>query len=84
MELENRMVADIMLWQGAHEPEIHEKVNGSAGYSEVGTGVFVPEEEAFEYAMERVSLGTDKEKQEFVEWFYSGNWVKEYGEKAHI
>lgn len=77
MELENRMVADIMLWQRAHEPDIHEKVNNPAGYSEIGTGVFVPEEDAYDYAMERLYLGTDEEKKEFVEWFYSGNWVKE-------
>lgn len=75
--LENRMVMDIMLWQRTHEPDIHEKVNGSAGYSEIGTGVFVPEEDAYGYAMERISHGTDEEKKEFVEWFYSGNWVKE-------
>ena len=47
-----------------------------AGYEEIGTGIFVPEEDAFEYALERVSLD-EEEKQEFVDWFYSGNWIKE-------
>jgi len=27
--------------------------------------------------MERLSQGTPEEQQEFIEWFYSGNWVKE-------
>lgn len=55
--------------------EIESKLNG-CGYEEVRTGIFVPEEKAYDYAMERVSLDEDL-KQEFVEWFYSGNWVKE-------
>lgn len=41
-------------------------------------GEVVPEEEAYEYAMERC-FGTEEEKEEFkkmlVEWFYSGNWI---------
>lgn len=52
-----------------------EKLNGP-GWSEFHTNIFVPEEDAYDYAMERVSLDEDL-KQEFVEWFYSGNWVKE-------
>lgn len=75
MELENRMVVDA-LWRWKESPDIAEKLDGP-GYSEIGTGVFVPEEDAYDYAMERLSLGTDEEKKEFVEWFYSGNWVKE-------
>ena len=47
-----------------------------AGYEEIGTGIFVPEEDAFEYALEQISLD-EEEKQDFVEWFYSGNWIKE-------
>lgn len=61
------------------EPEsvmVKEKLNGS-GYAATDSGTFVPEEDAFLYALERVSNGTEEEKQEFVDWFYSGNWVKE-------
>lgn len=47
-----------------------------SGYEEIGTGIFVPEEDAFEYALEQISLD-EEEKQDFVEWFYSGNWIKE-------
>lgn len=59
--------------------EIEEKLNGT-GYKEIGTATFVPEEDAYEYAMERISLDEDlrKEfKETVVEWFYSGNWIKE-------
>lgn len=55
--------------------EISEKLNGT-GYEEIGTGVFVSDEDAFDYALERISQDDDL-KQEFVEWFYSGNWIKE-------
>lgn len=74
MELENRMVLDA-LWRWKEPPEVAEKLRGP-GYSEIGTGVFVPEEDAYDYAMERISLDEEL-KQEFVEWFYSGNWIKE-------
>ncbi|MDD3437618.1 MAG: hypothetical protein PHC64_10745 [Candidatus Gastranaerophilales bacterium] len=40
-------------------------------------GKVIPAEKAFEYALERVKNGTDYEKQEFVEWFYSGDWYYE-------
>lgn len=39
-------------------------------------GKTVPEEKAFEYALRRVSSMKGTDKQEFIEWFYSGNWVK--------
>lgn len=51
-----------------------DKLQGE-GYEEIGTGVFVPEEDAYDYALERVSQD-EEEKKEFVEWFYSGNWIK--------
>lgn len=56
--------------------ETAEKLNGT-GYEEIGTGIFVSEEDALEYALERVRNGSEEEKQEFVEWFYSDNWIKE-------
>ena len=58
-----------------------EKVLSQKGYHELGTNVFVPEEDAYEYALDRCMNGTEEEQKEFkemlVEWFYSGNWVKE-------
>lgn len=46
------------------------------GWEEIGTGVFIPEEDACQYAMESIIHGTERERQEFTEWFYSGNYVK--------
>ena len=41
----------------------------------------VEEDEAYDYALERCLHGTPQDQQDFkdllVEWFYSGNWVKE-------
>lgn len=41
----------------------------------------VSENQAFEYALERSLHGTPEDQEEFremlVEWFYSGNWIKE-------
>lgn len=77
-QLENHMVVD-REWEQNTPLEVSEKLRG-VGYTELGTGIFVPEDDAYEYAMERISLDEDL-KQEFkvifMEWFYSGNWVKE-------
>lgn len=62
-------------WRWNESTEVKEKLNDS-GYKEINTGIFVPEEDAFDYAMERVSQDEDL-KREFVDWFYSGNWIKE-------
>lgn len=54
-----------------------------SGYLGIGSeeGVFVAGEKAYEYALGRCMQGTPEEQKEFremlVEWFYSGNWVKE-------
>lgn len=40
------------------------------------SGIVVSSESAFLYALERIAQGTPEEKQEFVDWYYSGNWVK--------
>lgn len=40
-------------------------------------GVIVTNENAFRYALERIAHGTPEEQQEFVKWFYSGNFVEE-------
>lgn len=53
------------------------------GYRGIGPdeGIFVPEEKAYEYALERCISGTREDQEEFrrmlVEWFYSGNWVED-------
>lgn len=75
------------------DTELTEKLNGP-GYVEIGTNVFVPEEDAFDFAIDRcVDIVPDgfrgvKWTEEFrkmlVDWFYSGNWIKigglgEYG-----
>ena len=58
-----------------------EKVLSQKGYHELGTNVFVPEDEAYEYAFDQCMNGSEELQKEFkemlVEWFYSGNWVKE-------
>lgn len=73
--IENRMVVNSEWVNLEKEHEVKEKLNGP-GYEEIGTGIFVPEEDAYEYALERISYDVDLKK-ELVEWFYSGNWVKE-------
>ena len=79
-QIENRMVVDSE-WESNAPQEIREKLR-SKGFHEVGTGVFVPEAEAYEYALDRCLNGTEEEIKEFkemlVEWFYSGgDWRKE-------
>lgn len=44
-------------------------------------GHIVGDNEAYDYALERCLKGPTEEQKEFrdmlVEWYYSGNWVKE-------
>ena len=47
-------------------------------------GTIIPESEAFEHAMERIASNPEDARQfekefgeQIVEWFYSGNFVKE-------
>lgn len=60
------------------------------GYREMGTDIFVPNEDAFDYALEHCVCWThcppqmlhgidwvQEFKEMLVEWFYSGNWVRE-------
>lgn len=84
--VENPMVMD-SLWElaeksaSANDVLREEKLRGS-GWEEIETGTFVPEKDAYRYAMERISQDEDL-KREFeesvVEWFYSENWVRENG-----
>ncbi len=73
--IENRMVVDSQWPEPVQEPE--EKLKGP-GWEEIGTGVFVLEEDAYGYAKESLARDGDL-RQEFVEWFYSGNWIREDG-----
>lgn len=70
--VENRMV-NPAVWPDT-PPEVKEKLRGP-GYRSMD-GVFVPEEDAYTYALERISQDEALQK-ELVEWFYSGEWVKE-------
>lgn len=77
--VENRMVVESE-WDWQKSKEVVTVVN-EKGYHELGTNEFVPEADAFEYALERCMNGSEAEQKEFkemlVDWFYSGNWVKE-------
>ena len=77
IEVESPMVIDD-LWVHKENAycEVEEKLLKGPGYEEIGTKIFVPEEYAYDYALERISQKED-EKKEFVEWFYSDNWIKE-------
>lgn len=82
-QIENRMVVDSeweLLEKNIPE-EVREKLK-EPGYHQMETGNFVPESEAYEYALDRCLNGTEEEIKEFkemlVEWFYSGgDWRKE-------
>jgi len=39
-------------------------------------GKYIESKQAFVYALERVINGTDEEKQGFVDWYFSGNWIE--------
>lgn len=36
----------------------------------------VTEKDAFLYAKEHLDYLNEKDKQDFIEWFFSGNWIK--------
>ena len=89
--VENRMVVDSEWPNLQKRMVVHGNLGKTKGpgYEEIGTGVFVLEEDAFDYAMKQCveevteGLGKIKWTEEFkymvVEWFYSGNWVHEDG-----
>lgn len=58
------------------------KNNTKSGYLGIGPekGTFVPEEDAFDYALYRCLHGTEEEQKEFreafIDWYYSGNFTK--------
>ena len=80
-QIENRMVVD-SLWEELEKASEVEEVLKQKGYREMGTNAFVPEDEAFDYALDRCMHGSELDQIEFrqmlVEWFYSDdNWIKE-------
>lgn len=46
------------------------------GFTE-NEGIVVPEEDAFEYAKNHLDELNERDKKEFVEWFFSGDFIKE-------
>ncbi len=87
--IENPVVVD-SLWRDREPepPELEEaeRLDGP-GWEEIGTGVFVPEESAFNYALERCLeeppelarklKWTGEFREMLVEWYFSGGWVRE-------
>lgn len=81
MQIENRMLVESE-WESREKYlKPVEEVLREKGYHELGTNVFVPKEDAYEYALDRCLNGSEEDRMEFkamlVEWFYSGNWIKE-------
>lgn len=78
--IENRMVVDSE-WADLEKAAKVKSVPVRKGYREFRTHNFVPEDEAYEYALDKCLNGTEEEQLDFrimlVEWFYSGNWIKE-------
>lgn len=78
-QIENKTVDDSQ-WRWQEQKPV-EEVLKETGYHEMGTNLFVPEDEAYEYALDRCLNGSEEDQKEFktmlVEWFYSGNWIKE-------
>lgn len=72
--IENRMVVDSE-WPDYGEVEELEEIQ-EPGYTNLRTLKFVSEEESFDYALNDV-MNNEDARQEFMEWYYSGNWVKE-------
>lgn len=75
VHIDNRMVVDSE-WEALEAHMVPLDELKGAGYTELGTGTFVPEEKAYDYALERLADDGNL-KDAFVEWFYSDNWIKE-------
>lgn len=73
-QIENRMVVDAE-WRNIPQ-EVKEALKGK-GYYDPGTGNFVPEPAAYEYALGQCLYGIKEEfKKMLVEWYFS-SWIKE-------
>lgn len=84
-QVENRMV-NTAVWPDTPK-EVKEKLRGP-GYCGVDRDIFVPEENAFDYALDQCVIEwkrflhetkwTDEFKEMLVDWFYSDDkWRKE-------
>ena len=71
--IENRMLVDSE-WTYVEAP-VREPEQEEYGYINIFNNIFVPDEEALDYAKEQEEQG-DMEESEFIEWFYSGNWIR--------
>ena len=73
-ELENMRQGEYLINE-KHEAVM--EVLQEKGYEHIHTNEFVPEADAYEYALEKCLHGDehDEFKEMLVEWFYSGNWV---------
>ena len=73
--VENKTVCD---WFWDRVEKIHtyyeEPVNNC--YENMKTGDIVQIDDAYKYAIAHMDNMTDKEKQDFVDWFFSGDWLK--------
>lgn len=78
-DIENQTIR-YPLFSSEEMDEIMESLKHDPGYREIGTDIFVRDEDAYRYAIERISQDKDlmqEFKEMLVEWFYSGNWIKE-------
>lgn len=53
------------------------RIREMMGYKSIKSKEFVPVDEAFDYAKEHLNELNEKDRKEFVEWFFSGNWYRE-------
>ena len=44
-------------------------------YKEISTKEVVQEEDAFLYAKEHLNDISENDRKEFIDWFFSGNWI---------
>ena len=80
-QIENKMVRD-SAWESIEKYtkyEVHEE-DKITGWKSMVTGKFVPDSEAYDYALECCLSGSEEDQQEFrdmlLEWFFSGNWIR--------
>ena len=79
-QIENHMVVD-SYWESMEKNSV-EEVLTSTGYHKVGTNEFVPDSEAYGYALDQCLNGSEEDVKEFkamlVDWYYSGGaWRRE-------
>lgn len=51
-------------------------------YMELTTDELVHEDDAYEYAKDHLDSMDDRDKADFVEWFFSGNWLRKSDEEV--